>query len=531
MASDMFSIQALGMGLPAGVKAGEAQVLEAPAGAFAAALAKVEVQAASAKVGGQGLADGEVVAADGAQWAAVNVSPSLRVITDGQMDVGVEALIAFAHQQGLSPEAVQALRLQMQVGEQGALAAQKLGGTTLAVLAGGYGQATGMLGEHMRASATGLSGAPAESVSEAVDASAQLSLTAVRPSWAVPGGGASSLEAVAPNLSGVAVPSPSVMAVPVAAATAAPTAAAMAVPTAAAMAVPTQAAVVAADGDAQLPEVLDVMVRALSGDVGQTPVASRPGSTAASVGGEPALEQMPQLGVVALPTKTAFKIAAGAFSADGQQAPAGPMSDVLVLDDEVAEAVKDLMTQAPSLSRHAHSVPMVGQQPLQALTNTSTPSPAVAATPSAADLQAKYDAVAEKLGEAVGQRMQAQIQRGHWQVSLRLHPQELGSIDVQLSMRGGDLVAQFQATQQMTRDMLQDQMPRLREMLAGAGIDVASADVGSQAGGRSGGNSTPSQAGTNAAATSSNVDAGSATLDGRGSAPVSTGRDGLDLWA
>jgi flagellar hook-length control protein FliK len=147
-----------------------------------------------------------------------------------------------------------------------------------------------------------------------------------------------------------------------------------------------------------------------------------------------------------------------------------------------------------------------------------------------AEAQAKYEAVAQQLGEALAQRLSAQIQRGHWQVKLHLHPQELGSIDVQLGMRGGDLMASFQASQQMTRDMLQDQMPRLREMLASAGIDVASADVNAQSGGRSGGNSTQAEA--RGAAPSSGADAAAAKAEPTTVRAAQANDDrGLDLWA
>ena len=98
-------------------------------------------------------------------------------------------------------------------------------------------------------------------------------------------------------------------------------------------------------------------------------------------------------------------------------------------------------------------------------------------------------------------------------------------------MRGGDLVAQFQASQAMTRDMLQDQMPRLREMLNGAGIDVASADVGSQSGGRSGGNPTPSGRGLSSAQGSATVAAAPQVGGSVATGSSASGGDGLDLWA
>jgi len=62
---------------------------------------------------------------------------------------------------------------------------------------------------------------------------------------------------------------------------------------------------------------------------------------------------------------------------------------------------------------------------------------------------------------------------------------------VDLRMRSGELDAAFRATNGFTRDLLQDGLPRLREVMSSMGMDVASMHVGNGQSQRHGGNPTP----------------------------------------
>jgi len=59
-------------------------------------------------------------------------------------------------------------------------------------------------------------------------------------------------------------------------------------------------------------------------------------------------------------------------------------------------------------------------------------------------------------------------------------------------MKGGELEAHFNASRALTRELLQDGMPRLKEELREHGIETAYLGLGSGKQGTSGGNSTPS---------------------------------------
>jgi flagellar hook-length control protein FliK len=88
--------------------------------------------------------------------------------------------------------------------------------------------------------------------------------------------------------------------------------------------------------------------------------------------------------------------------------------------------------------------------------------------------------VMQRFGDILGQRLIQQINQGDWKVEIALEPGDLGSIQIELEWRKGELEASFKAGQALTRDLLQDGLPRLRETLERSGIDVASVYVGDQ---------------------------------------------------
>ncbi len=115
------------------------------------------------------------------------------------------------------------------------------------------------------------------------------------------------------------------------------------------------------------------------------------------------------------------------------------------------------------------------------------------ATPSALAEQRgeQYQQLADRLGQAVAQRLVSQIERGEWKLELRLQPQSLGRIDVALEMHAGGLDAQFTADNSVTRDLIAQGAAKLRDALAQSGMAVASVWVGGDQSKKSDGNPTP----------------------------------------
>ncbi len=79
----------------------------------------------------------------------------------------------------------------------------------------------------------------------------------------------------------------------------------------------------------------------------------------------------------------------------------------------------------------------------------------------------------DRLGAFVAKQMTAQISQGRWSVDLTLHPAELGSIKVDMEMTERGLEATFRASQAVTRDLLMESMPRLKQWFEEGGINVA----------------------------------------------------------
>ena len=150
------------------------------------------------------------------------------------------------------------------------------------------------------------------------------------------------------------------------------------------------------------------------------------------------------------------------------------------------------------------------------------------------DLRAdQYQKLSQRLGEALGQRLAAQIARGDWNVELTLKPQDLGNIEIKLDMKQGNLEASFNASEAMTRDLIVDGLPRLKETLAQSGMEVAQVNVNVRQDGQNGGNSTPGRqktpSGISGVSKSSPVVTGqpSASLTARKSAADNNGLDVL----
>lgn len=85
--------------------------------------------------------------------------------------------------------------------------------------------------------------------------------------------------------------------------------------------------------------------------------------------------------------------------------------------------------------------------------------------------------LSQKFAEQLGQRLIQSVQKGHWRAELELHPKSLGRIDVQLDFVNGQLEGHFQTHNPLTRELLQEGLPRLREWLQQTGTQVASLEV------------------------------------------------------
>jgi flagellar hook-length control protein FliK len=105
--------------------------------------------------------------------------------------------------------------------------------------------------------------------------------------------------------------------------------------------------------------------------------------------------------------------------------------------------------------------------------------------------QEHYQQLADRLGQAMAERLQSQIARGEWKLQMRLNPASLGRIDIELDMHANGLDAMFRSDNALTRELMAQSMPKLKDTLTQSGMAVASVWVNSDAGRQSDGNPTP----------------------------------------
>ena len=154
-------------------------------------------------------------------------------------------------------------------------------------------------------------------------------------------------------------------------------------------------------------------------------------------------------------------------------------------------------TSAPApMASSAHPGAMSGTRPEAPLTLAAGPNnteTAQSAGSDAAERSENIQNLAEKMGQAVGKRMLTEMEKGQWHLKLQLRPATLGHIEVEMRMLSGQLDAVFNAPQALTRELLQEGMTRLKETLNQMGMDVASMQVKDGQTQQNGGKSTPNQ--------------------------------------
>jgi flagellar hook-length control protein FliK len=104
--------------------------------------------------------------------------------------------------------------------------------------------------------------------------------------------------------------------------------------------------------------------------------------------------------------------------------------------------------------------------------------------------QEQFQQMAQRLGETLAKRIIEQISRGAWRVQIALKPASLGNIEISLNLRGKEIEASFHAPQALTRELLAESLPKLKDSLEKAGMNVAEMNVTGQNESKSDKNST-----------------------------------------
>jgi len=146
--------------------------------------------------------------------------------------------------------------------------------------------------------------------------------------------------------------------------------------------------------------------------------------------------------------------------ADPIQAKAGgqpPADALLQVDVQDARAAPSSATPLPFASTTATAASSSATQWVASQVHTSPGQPGWS------------DALGERVTWMTGNKLQ--------NVELRLNPAELGPVRVQISIDDGNATVNFSAQHPLTRDAIEQALPRLREMLADQGLSLQDANV------------------------------------------------------
>ncbi len=96
----------------------------------------------------------------------------------------------------------------------------------------------------------------------------------------------------------------------------------------------------------------------------------------------------------------------------------------------------------------------------------------------------------QRFAPVMNQQLITMVSNGIQQAEIRLDPPELGQMMVRIQVQGDNTQVQFQVAQHQTRDLVEQAMPRLREMLAEQGMQLTDGQVSQGNGGQGQGEGT-----------------------------------------
>lgn len=86
----------------------------------------------------------------------------------------------------------------------------------------------------------------------------------------------------------------------------------------------------------------------------------------------------------------------------------------------------------------------------------------------------------QKFSPVMKQQLMTMVSQGVHHAEIRLDPAELGQMMVRVQVQGDQTQVQFQVTQHQTRDLIEQAIPRLRELLSEQGMQLTDSHVSQQ---------------------------------------------------
>ena len=90
-------------------------------------------------------------------------------------------------------------------------------------------------------------------------------------------------------------------------------------------------------------------------------------------------------------------------------------------------------------------------------------------------------ALSERFSQVLTDRLVQNVKSGNYNLRFNVHPRELGTVDIAMEVRDGRLDAQISSTNPITRDLLSESLPRLRDALQAGGLQLSNLEVNDNA--------------------------------------------------
>lgn len=141
--------------------------------------------------------------------------------------------------------------------------------------------------------------------------------------------------------------------------------------------------------------------------------------------------------------------------------------DLPAVDGSKFPGIPDLTSSAPAPAPQSASLMNLVSEPGL---------PAKSETP-VASVHVQAQVGTQAWSDEVGTRLQWMIDKGHTSAAVRLNPEHLGPLEVQINVQDDQASVWFGAANAETRTAIENAMPRLRELLASQGLSLAQSGV------------------------------------------------------
>ncbi|MFM2598922.1 flagellar hook-length control protein FliK [Vibrio fortis] len=161
----------------------------------------------------------------------------------------------------------------------------------------------------------------------------------------------------------------------------------------------------------------------------------------------------------------------------------------------------------------------------------------VGSAPTRAEIQAAQQAplqlTKELANEQVAEKVQMMMSKNLKNLDIRLDPPELGQLKIRMTMNNDVANVHFTVTNQQARDVIEQTLPRLREMLAQQGMQLADSSVQQQSTGQGQDRYNSGEGGGQSGSGSANDGQGDENLDSSSNLElnVTSKRDGISYYA